>query len=517
MKRKKGRTILYLLTFCMVLAGCGGPVTGSDVQIDTSTPTGTTTTDSSSVTTTDSSGTTTKGSPGTTTKGSSGTTTTDSVGSTPTQAPPSTGGNIVYTPLSQTYSHVTGGNPLKGFIPYKGSYNTIPYSMEWFYIPLSDLMSGPDTYTFDTGLEPVLNEIASRGNQAVFRVYLDYPNEKKDAVPQFIWDMGVKKISYSRDGSSGVMPDYTDQRLIDVLVKFVEEMGRRYDGDPRIGFITCGLIGHWGEWHVYLNNEQGMPSDAQQNQIFRAYDKSFPITKVLARYPTSADVSSMNIGFHDDSFTESTIPSPSASYSWYFMNMIKKAGADNKWKTEAVGGEFRPEGQVPFLNGAKPSGYQDYTECVRQTHCSWLIMHDSFNRVLTAAQKQRAEEGSAQLGYELYVASSAVTVGSNATVSVKLENRGVAPFYYNWKIRLGVVQNGKIVTTFDTDWALTDCLPDSPVNYQTSISLDKLPTGISTLVLMVENPLKTGKQFQFANASQDKDLKGWVSLGSLSR
>ena len=42
------------------------------------------------------------------------------------------------------------GNPLKGFMPfYKqgGADNSVPYSMEWFYVPLSALMSDSGEYT----------------------------------------------------------------------------------------------------------------------------------------------------------------------------------------------------------------------------------------------------------------------------------------------------------------------------------------------------------------------------------
>lgn len=49
------------------------------------------------------------------------------------------------------------GNPLKGFMPfYKqgGAADSVPYSMEWFYVPLSALMSDSGEYTIREGLEP---------------------------------------------------------------------------------------------------------------------------------------------------------------------------------------------------------------------------------------------------------------------------------------------------------------------------------------------------------------------------
>ena len=58
---------------------------------------------------------------------------------------------------------------------------------------------------------------------------------------------------YNDFGNNGVSvsPDYSDPRLVTALEAFITALGRRYDGDPRIGFITLGLIGFWGEWHTW--------------------------------------------------------------------------------------------------------------------------------------------------------------------------------------------------------------------------------------------------------------------------
>src|SRR5689334_9025605 len=69
------------------------------------------------------------------------------------------------------YAPAPADNPLEGFLPYAGDYETFPYSMEWFYLPLRDVMTGPKQFRWDA-LEAQLDGIASRGHQAVFRFYL---------------------------------------------------------------------------------------------------------------------------------------------------------------------------------------------------------------------------------------------------------------------------------------------------------------------------------------------------------
>jgi hypothetical protein len=82
-------------------------------------------------------------------------------------------------------------NPLKGFVPYESATaaTVFPCSLEWFYIPLAELM--PAAKTFDWApLEKHFDAIAARGHHAVMRVYLDYPG-KTPGTPKFLLDAGV--------------------------------------------------------------------------------------------------------------------------------------------------------------------------------------------------------------------------------------------------------------------------------------------------------------------------------------
>ena len=74
-------------------------------------------------------------------------------------------------------------NPLKGMMPFApsdASYSpglpetAPPYTMEWLTLPVSDVVAGPGSYSWDK-LEAHLNAIAARGHQAVLRFYVDYP------------------------------------------------------------------------------------------------------------------------------------------------------------------------------------------------------------------------------------------------------------------------------------------------------------------------------------------------------
>ncbi len=436
--------------------------------------------------------------------------------------------------------------------------NEFPHGMEWFYVPLCNLMDGSDSFTFDSGLEPQLNSIAGRGHQAVFRVYLDYPG-RFSGIPQFLLKDGLIVRSYTFFGNTPGMslsPDYDDPRLVSALDNFIRAFGQRYDGDPRIGFITIGLIGFWGEWHTWPmdgstqetsllkaqldpKEENWMPSDAVQLSILKAYDAAFDKTRLLIRYPMVKPASqdaepgrripylstTLNIGYHDDSFAYETL----YGKDWYFMGKMEWRGALDKWKTEPIGGELRPEVQLGIWMDPPRNNIEDFSAAVDGSHASWLIAHAIFTSSTMRPGSdiyERALAGARRLGYEFYV--SAVRLYDAAPnlpfqMELRLQNTGVAPFYYNWPVQLGVLDaSQKLVAVWDTPWRLDQVLPPAAdpsrqyTEWQYAQPDHALRPGAYTLLLRVVNPLPNGYALKFANATQDQDVENWLTLGAFT-
>lgn len=93
---------------------------------------------------------------------------------------------VVFRP---TYAPAPADNPLKGFVPYAGRAPSFPHSLEFGYLPLASLMKGPTQFDW-TPLETLLDGIASRGCQTIFRVYLEYPR-KPTGLPAYLVESGV--------------------------------------------------------------------------------------------------------------------------------------------------------------------------------------------------------------------------------------------------------------------------------------------------------------------------------------
>lgn len=106
--------------------------------------------------------------------------------------------------------------------------------------------------------------------------------------------------------STSYSPDYAHADLRTALRNFIAALGARYDGDPRIGFITVGLLGFWGEWHTWPH-EDWMASVTVMNEVLDAYGTAFDETRLLVREPKDGTgMGQRRLGFHDDSFAYST-------------------------------------------------------------------------------------------------------------------------------------------------------------------------------------------------------------------
>jgi hypothetical protein len=164
------------------------------------------------------------------------------------------------SPRPLEYAPAPVDNPLKGLVPYQGDVRDFfPHSLEFNYLPYSVLVKGYDDFDWKP-IEKMLDDIAGRGHQAVFRIFLEYPG-KKDIIPRFLVKDGLKVTKWLYTPTHPLppapieTPDYEDKNLRRSLKNFLAAFGKKYDGDPRIGFITAGLLGTWGEWHTYPKNE----------------------------------------------------------------------------------------------------------------------------------------------------------------------------------------------------------------------------------------------------------------------
>lgn len=417
-------------------------------------------------------------------------------------------------------------NPLKGLVPYaRPAGERFPHSMEFGYLALSELMTGPETFDWQP-LERLLDDVASRGNQLIFRVFLEYP-DKAEGIPPFLVRQGLKVHVYQNTNTAPLppaevrTPDYGDPQLRAALGRFIAALGARYDGDPRIAYITAGLLGTWGEWHTYPRNDLWASREVQ-TEVLTSYTKAFRQTPVLLRYPAGeghgeqAANADRPFGYHDDSFAWATLATGRKQDDWFYMSTLRQAGpaAEVKWKTQPIGGEIRPElwGRI-FDEKPGLAEAQDFAECVRQTHATWLMDSGLFREPPSPERVRRAIAQVQGMGYDFHVTQAEIAqTGEELSLTAAVVNQGVAPFYREWKLELALLdETGAVLKTALVGWSLTKLLPGDPPRTWSA----RVPAvaGARFVAVRVVNPLPGGKVLRFANADQNRHAAGWLTLG----
>lgn len=422
-------------------------------------------------------------------------------------------------------------NPLKGLVPYQGDVRErFPHTLEFNYLPYAALVKGYDEFDWKP-LEAMLDDMASRGHQAVLRIFLEYPN-KSGVIPSFLLADGLTVHKYLNTNTQPFppaqveTPDYEDANLRRSLKNFIAAFGKHYDGDPRIGFITAGLLGTWGEWHTHPKNEL-FASKTVQTEVMDAYEAAFDVTPVLLRYPAGdnhyqkAKNSHRGFGYHDDSFAWATLHTGKQSDEWFYMTSLSKAGPDAavKWKSHPIGGEIRPEawGWV-FDEQPDKKKIQSFRQCVVESHATWVMDSGMFQKKQDSQRIQRAEDEVRRMGYEFHAPAVTICPVQNSKLSVvlEIENRGVAPFYYGWQPEYALLLDGKPAKVFAGCGTLLGLLPGDAIRLWTdTLDVAGVNQGQYNLAVRVSNPLRNGAPMRFANTNQDVDAAGWLTLGAV--
>ena len=253
-----------------------------------------------------------------------------------------------------------------------------------------------------------------------------------------------------------------------------------------------------------------------------AYEAAFKKTPVVLRYPAGdndhahASNARRSFGYHDDSFAWATLDTGRKNEDWFYLTALRKAGpaAMDRWRTAPIGGEVRPELWSCLWTTKGCNKCQDFAQCVRETHASWL-MDSSTSRSLAPDELKRALAAARSLGYELQIVQTkAVLTGRALEVSVTITNRGVAPFYADWPVRVLAVGSDGGESVAKLPFTLNKLLP-ATTTQSVMLDLAKLAPGEIKLLLGIPNPLKGGRPLRFANVDAEPLRPGWFTLGKI--
>ena len=162
---------------------------------------------------------------------------------------------------------------------------------------------------------------------------------------------------------------------------------------------------------------------------------------------------------------------------------------------------------------------------IKATHATWLINEKAFTVGYQGDDMKRAEEANAAMGYTLQATKAAASItGNDATVSVEIENTGVAPFYASWPIEVSLVDGvGSTVASQIVESPLPSITPGTTGTVTAHVTVPAARGGARavaddlTATIRVVNPLPNGAPVLFANSGMNTMLPGALTLTTVQR
>jgi hypothetical protein len=395
-------------------------------------------------------------------------------------------------------------NPFKGYAPWIGSGNPVyQVKLQEATYGWRDLEPEKGNYKWSV-LERNWGNITQTGKRVGFRVAAEIPGSGQNDTPQWLIDQGVEMRPYSIDGNDGYAPDWDDSLFLAAHRDFILALGQRYDQDPRVAWIDIGSYGFWGEWHVWMN-ESLAATQATKQAILEAYFEAFPTKhKVIA---FDDDFATKYVTDHGGGIRNDCLGTEDSN-NWYLtsLNGIDPSLNDRVWKTAIITGEFcgSSEGAVAGTTERFDLNY----EFIKKTH--WSYIGPAGGAILPQDDEHRKnlDKLHKTLGYRFVLKTvehnKAAAKGSELTITIKLENKGVAPFYYDWPLVLYLMSADQQVA-FQTELAvdIKTWLP----GLRSEITVIKIPAdmaaGTYDVKLAIHDPDKGLPGVMFANTGRD--------------
>ncbi len=420
-------------------------------------------------------------------------------------------------------------NPYMGWVPL--ATNTEyeqPHSMVYAALLWSDLE--PDAkgeYDWE-GFEKRNNfeHWKSMGVKINIRFYMDLPTSVSHMdIPQWLYDaIGEDKGDfYECCVGKGFSPNYSDELLIAEHERVIAALAKRYNNNPDIAFIQLGSLGHWGEWHCwpYAEEESGpsgaFPGLSVSDRFVSHYVKYFSADKLTMRRPTWMGKDN-GMGLFNDMFGE--VPSTEAKdwgWLWWINNGYEddlgqlQPAMPDFWKKNVSGGEFANGNAALYLTDDTIS---ETIRLAKVSHSSWMGPCCPASLEYNGIYQKHIDALAKNMGYRFVIESVAheekVLAGTTLSVNMTWQNEGVAPFYFNWPIAVGLADENSVVTYNTVTEDIREWLPGSYEVKAEHVIPENISEGEYTLVVAIIDPATNKPGIKLAIEGLRED--GWYGL-----
>jgi hypothetical protein len=407
----------------------------------------------------------------------------------------------------QTFNRFADDDPNLEGIPSASAY------FRFYWRDLETREGRPNYALFDS----LLTRARKANQKLAFRVMCLGSNNQSIHVPQWLKDKGCPGYEFQLDGKGITrwVPDMDSPLFQEAHFRFLEALGKRYDGHPDLDLVDIGTVGMWGEWHMSSSGVK-MPSEETRKKVIDTYLRAFSKTpKVML----IGDEGGMKLAVSTHSGWRADCLGDYGGFSktWNHMeNMypvqIAKTGTAEAWKT----------GPVAFESCWTMQKWKDENWCISCIFDYGLEYHASYlnnkSAKIPEGSRPDIEKFLKRLGYRLVLQKlehdRTVKAGAPLELTMVWENAGVAPPYRDYMpaIRLTGEKDGES-TVIPTDISVRGWLPGSRELSASPRLPRNLRKGVYTLALAVFEPARKEPVIRLAIEGRGDD--GWYPLSKI--
>ena len=266
------------------------------------------------------------------------------------------------------------------------------------------------------------------------------------ATPRFVYEAGARCF---RLPGGNLQPDYADPVYLEKLENFMRVFGARYNHDPRVELVDIGTFGTWGEGHTAGGGDRLI----------------YPVEVMLKHMALSARCFPDKTLIMNDDVIASRFGCPDEDRQ-LLLDYARARGFG--LQDDSICVQIYKTGRYDFLRTywafdalypAAPSviefdhyhavltdpdllrGGLSALEAVRRAHATYAGFH-GYPREWLARERYLTEYLANRLGYWFFLTGADVPpmpAGAVSLIRLHIDNRGYAPAYHRYQLRLRLV------------------------------------------------------------------------------
>ncbi len=410
----------------------------------------------------------------------------------------------------------------------------LPSTVYYFRWGWKDFEPIHGDYSF-TKLEKELATAYAGGQTSAFRVMCCSSGRRDPYIPAWLKEIGGRIVETKYAGATLDVPDLDDPTILDAHLELIRQLGKKYDGDPRISHVDLGSVGWWGEWHMSQSEPAKMPSAATCRKIVDAYLAAFtktPLVMLIGGTEQTAYACSQGTGWRADCLGDLG----GFSKTWCHMRKLYP----QSFREEKLN-EVWKRGLVAYESCWDMRKWKQENWSLRYIFNYALATHASVlnnkSAPLPAGDDVRPEieRFVKRLGYRIVLRDVTASVsGRSVSLQSTWQNVGSAPVYRPYRIAWRLTSaDGKTQSPTVTDALASQFMPGdveafteafikdppdlpngNPAKLDQTLKLnDQMAAGSYMLSAAVVDA-ETGKPvIRLANEGREAD--GWYTLGTL--